>query len=191
MFQQPRQTVFLIVGVCIFYATLRYIVFGSNNWSDFALYIVNKGVALSSVMVAGLAVFSFLKRELDRSKTLLSSLLSLLMVHLLLSLLLFNPEYFPKLFEKERIGMQGGVFILFGVLSFSVLNSLVLYKKIKRFHHAMQLALVLGIVHILFLGPAKWFDPLKWPGYMPNISLLAFLAMATFVVVLSLKKNTS
>jgi hypothetical protein len=47
---------------------------------------------------------------------------------------------------------------------------------------AGQGILALSALHVLALGYPSWSDPAHWPGHLPPISMLSFLAAVGFLV---------
>ena len=109
-------------------------------------------------------------------------------IHAFMSLLLFSPQYYPKLFgHGDKLNLTGELSMVFGVialwcLSITAITSLPFmydaigadrWKRGQRMGYA-TLALVGG--HVFVMGFAGWLKPSGWHGYLPPISLVAFIA---------------
>jgi DMSO/TMAO reductase YedYZ heme-binding membrane subunit len=56
-------------------------------------------------------------------------------------------------------------------------------KRWKRAQRMGYLSLVLVAVHLVALGFKGWLKPEAWPGWLPSISLLAFVAAVIPLIV--------
>lgn len=196
---------FIIIFLIIFaYAVLRYNVFKGVGIEHIPLYILNKALALVSVVLIGL---SFAIGPLCRfwpkkfvSKLYLRKYFGLFgfgvaSIHGLISLILFNPAYYPKFFaEGGKLTFEGELSMLFGVLAIFIFAvvSVTSLPSVEREMHEKQwkfiqrigyLAYVFVLLHITFMGYKGWFNPTDWPGGMYPITLLA-LVFILFVLLI-------
>ena len=114
----------------------------------------------------------------------------LVLVHVLMSFMLFSPAVFGKFFEANgTLTGAAGISMLAGVLGFVFLWAYNLSfqtylredKAFIRFitsRRVLVWALLLGGVHMLFMGYSGWLDPAGWHGGLPPISLVAFAFFA-------------
>jgi hypothetical protein len=184
-------TLLLSIG----YAVLRYHILGPVPWKDFPFFIMNKGLCLAAFVLLTLN-FSLgpLKnlglpvpnRWLLSRKALGMSGFLLVLIHALMSFLLFRPAVYQQFFEaNDTLNLVGGLSMLAGVLAFVILwgynlgfqtflredRAFIAFITSRRF---MLFALVLGGLHLFFMGYQGWLKPASWHGGLPPISLVAF-----------------
>ena len=104
--------------------------------------------------------------------------------------MLFTPEIYAKFFTADgKPTLAAGLSMLFGVLGFAFLWVYNLsFQTFLREEHAfielltsrgiMTVALVLGGLHLFFMGYKGWLNPSGWHGGLPPISLVAFAFFA-------------
>jgi hypothetical protein len=185
--------------IAIGYAVLRYHIFGGVPWKDFPFLILNKGISLGAFI---LITFNFSLGPaksmglpvsdawLNARKTLGMSGFLFVLVHVLMSVMLFSPAMFSKLFEANgSLTGVAGISMLAGILSFVVLWGYNLsfqthMREDKAFmdfitsRKFLIWALLLGGVHLFFMGYSGWINPAGWHGGLPPISLVAFVFFA-------------
>ena len=193
----------LIGAVTVFslaYAVTRYHLAGPVPWKDFPFFILNKALALDAFLLLslnfGLGPLNNLTGRVPESwlaarKALGMTGFLLALVHVLMSFLLFKPEVYGQFFlEDGTLTLFAGISMLGGVLAFVALwaynlsfqtflredESFIRFITSRRF---LVWALLLGGVHVLFMGFEGWLRPEGWHGGMPPISLVAF---AVFVI---------
>lgn len=110
----------------------------------------------------------------------------LALVHVLMSTLLFRPEVYGQFFMDDgTLTLLAGLSMLGGVLAFVVLWAYNLsfqtfLREDKAFiglltsRRFLVWALLLGGVHVFFMGFQGWMRPAGWHGGLPPISLIAF-----------------
>jgi hypothetical protein len=187
------------VSLAIGYAVLRYHIAGDVPWKDFPFFILNKGLCLGAFV---LLTFNFAlgpaknlglpvpSSWLNARKAFGMTGFLLVLVHVLMSFMLFSPAVFGKLFEANgTLTGVAGISMLAGVLGFVFLWAYNLsfqtyLREDKAFirlitsRGVLIWALLLGGVHMLFMGYSGWLDPAAWPGGLPPISLVAFAFFA-------------
>jgi len=179
----------------IAYAILRYHIVGPVLWKDFPFFILNKGICLAAFILLtlnfGLGPLKNLGVTvpgpwLDARKALGMSGFLLVLIHALMSFMLFKPSVYGKFFEEDgTLTLLAGVSMLGGVLAFVVLwgynlsfqtflredKAFIQFITSRRF---LLLAILLGAIHLFFMGYASWLSPSSWHGGLPPISLVAF-----------------
>ncbi|MBW2241119.1 MAG: hypothetical protein JRH01_03970 [Deltaproteobacteria bacterium] len=184
------------MSLAIGYAVLRYHIAGGVPWKDLPLFIINKGLGLGALVLIGLNFGIGPARNLglpvsqawlDARKALGMSGFLFVLVHALISFLLFSPAVFAKFFDPNgMLTGAAGISMLAGVLGFVVLwgynlsfqthlredKAFIGFITSRRF---FIWALLLGGVHLLFMGYSGWLDPSGWHGGLPPISLVAFV----------------
>ena len=184
------------MSVAIGYAILRYHVLGDVPWKDLPFFILNKGLSFGAIMLValnfalgpaknlGLPVSS---AWLNARKALGMSGFLFILMHVLISFMLFSPAIFGKFFEPDgSLTGVAGISMLAGVMGFVVLWGYNLsfqtyLREDKAFigfitsRKFLIWALLLGGIHLIFMGYSGWSEPAGWSGGLPPISLLAFL----------------
>ena len=190
----------LTMSLAIGYAILRYHLLGGIPWKDFPFLILNKGLCFGAFL---LLTFNFALGPaknlglpvspawLNARKALGMSGFLFILVHVLISLMLFSPAIFGKFFEDDgTLTGVAGISMLAGILAFVVLwgynlsfqtflredKAFIGFITSRRF---LIWALLLGGLHLLFMGYSGWLNQAAWNGGLPPISLVAF---AFFVV---------
>ena len=125
----------------------------------------------------------------------LAVMLALAAIHATMALLLFSPDYYQKFFDGAgRMNLTGELSMAFGVLSLwclaiTAITSLpFMYEAIgadrwQRGQRMGYFSLLLAAGHILVMGLSGWLQPAGWPGSLPPISLVAFIAAVIPVLV--------
>ena len=192
--------ILLSVLFSIGYAILRYHIAGSVPWKDFPFFILNKGISLGAFI---LLTFNFSLGPLNNMgvkvpegwlnarKALGMSGFLLVLIHALMSFMLFSSSVYGKFFEENgTLTLLAGLSMLGGVLAFVVLwgynlsfqthlredKSFIQFITSRKF---LLAAMVLGVVHLFFMGFKGWLNPSGWHGGLPPISLVSF---AFFVI---------
>jgi len=182
--------------IAIGYAVIRYHILGSVPWKDFPLFILNKGISLGAFILIMLNFSLGPARSiglpisdagLNARKTLGKSGFLFVLVHALMSLMLISPASFGKLYEQNgTLTGVAGISMLAGILSFVVLwgYNLSFQTHIREDKAFMEFitsrkfllwAMLLGGVHLFFMGYSGWIKPADWHGGLPPISLVAFV----------------
>lgn len=194
--RNPSWTIiFWTFVISMSYAILRYHIFGPVPWKDLSFFVLNKGNALSALIIL---VFNFALRPLKNlglpiPKSLLRSrrILGIIgflqvFVHVIMSLLLFKPEVYIKFFELDGtltlftgLNLIGGItaFIFLWIYNVSFNLEFRKDKDLIEFitsRKVLLFAMFMAGVHLFFMGFEGWMDPAGWHGGLPPISLVAF-----------------
>ena len=188
------------------YAILRYHIVGTVAWKDFPFFILNKGVSLSAFV---LLTFNFgfgplrnlgvkvPEGWLNARKALGMTGFLLVLIHALMSFMLFNSSVYGKFFEEDgTLTLLAGLSMLGGILAFVVLwgynlsfqthlredKAFIQFITSRKF---LLLAMLLGAVHLVFMGYKSWFNPSGWSknGGLPPISLVAITFFLTGYII--------
>lgn len=112
----------------------------------------------------------------------------MLSLHFLMDLILLSPANYAKFFDPSgTLNWTGELTFLFGVLAygcllFPAITTLpYMYDAlgVERWLRSQRLgyvALSLGCAHSFTMGYKSWFDFSTWPGWLPPMTLLGFLA---------------
>jgi len=176
------------------YAVLRYHVVGPVPWKDFPFFILNKGISLAAFILLtcnfGFGPLNNLGVNvpagwLNARKAIGMTGFLLVLIHVLMSFMLFNPSVYAKFFEANgTLTLLAGLSMLGGVLAFVVLwaYNLSFQTHLREDKAFIQFitsrtfllwALLLGGVHLVFMGYQGWLNPSGWHGGIPPVSLVA------------------
>ncbi len=194
----------VLLAVAFAYAIVRYNIIKGVPWQELPLLISNKAIALAAVVFIALSYdFGPLARFWPRAFVPLLwerkyfGLLGfgLAAVHSLISLLLFSQPYYPKFFtEAGKLNLTGELSMLFGVLAFSIfamiaVTSIPAVEKsidARRWQALQRLgyfAFFLVLLHVLVMGIEGWLKPAGWPGGLLPISMVAFIVIASTLLI--------
>ena len=183
-------------GACLAYAVVRYNVFQGVEWIHLPLYVVNKSAAFAGVVFLALSYLvgkyfgGAVGSEPVRAKAKFLGLtgFSMITVHMLMSMVLLSPANYAKFFEVSgKLNLTGEMTFLFGVLAYgcllfpaiTTLPYMCAALGMERWLQAQHLGyatLALACGHTFAMGSKGWIDVSTWPGSMPPITLLGFLA---------------
>ncbi len=176
------------------YAILRYHVVGPVPWKDFPFFILNKGISLAAFILLtcnfGFGPLNNLGVRipagwLNARKAIGMTGFLLVLIHVLMSFMLFSPSVYAKFFEANgTLTLLAGLSMLGGVLAFVVLwaYNLSFQTHLREDKAFIQFitsrtfllwALLLGGVHLIFMGYQGWLNPSGWHGGIPPVSLVA------------------
>lgn len=181
--------------LAIGYAVLRYHIAGPVPWKDFPMFILNKGLCLAGFILLTLNFTLGPLHNLgvpvsggwlNARKALGMTGFLLVLIHALMSFMLFNPAVYAQFFvEDGTLTLLGGLAMLSGVLGFvflwgynlsfqTFLREDAAFIQFITSRKVLLFALVLGGLHLLFMGYEGWLEPAGWHGGLPPISLVAF-----------------
>ena len=181
--RRPSAAIWGITGASIAYATLRYNVLKGVAWSDWPVFVLNKAIALSSLLLLVVWVLRARRGARAPQEALLAAAARMMLAHVGLSLVLLTPVYFPAFFAEGRLTWQAGAALLLGVAAAMGLS---VASRSGSGHGASRRAL--GIVafaagsHAALFGYASWLTPATWPAYLLPITLLSFAAGVVGIV---------
>jgi DMSO/TMAO reductase YedYZ heme-binding membrane subunit len=187
----------IITTVILFsigYAIVRYHLAGNVPWKDLPFFILNKGISLAAFILVT-CNFSFGPLNnlgfkipagwLEARKALGMTGFLLALIHALMSFMLFSPAVYAQFFESDgTLTLLGGISMLAGIAAFVALwaynmsfqTQLREDKTFIRFITSRKFliwAMLLGGVHLVFMGYQGWMEPAKWHGGIPPVSLVA------------------
>ena len=175
-----------ITSASLAYATLRYNVFKGVAWSDWPVFALNKALALSSLLLLVAWVLRGRRGASGSQSALLAAASRTLLAHIVLSLVLLTPVYFPASFAGGRLTWQAGTAVLLGVAAAVGLSAAGRPADGPRTRRRALGAVAWAAgCHAAMFGYSSWFTPSAWPGYLPPITLVAFVAgLAGFAAAL-------
>ena len=184
------------VLLSVAYAVVRYHIAGDVPWSEFSLFILNKGLCLAAFI---LLAFNFALGPaknmglpvpdtwMNARKAFGMTGFLLILIHALISFMLFSSPYYGKFFAPDGTltgvaslsmlaGVLGFVFLWAYNLSFQTkLSEDTAFIEFITSRRVLIWALTLGGLHLAFMGYAGWLKPQEWHGGLPPISLVAFV----------------
>lgn len=183
---------FLIIAI---YTLVRYLVFGSVTINNIPAYLLNKSIALSAVCCLLFAILNSCKplkqtKQTKQIKIWAMAALHFTYIHVVISTVIFNREYFPKLFDNSQMNLAGELTVLFGILAsyifwqesshrLSPIKNKIIKPKALR---CIALILILG--HLLAMGLNGWLNFSLWNDGLPPISLLSFIIVMISLLLL-------
>jgi hypothetical protein len=201
MSRKAQQIILIVFLLSLAYSVLRYHVVGTVGSKDFALYVINKCMALSGFILLTLNFTMGPAKGLgaDVPDTWLAArkeigifAFMLILAHMLSAMLLFGAEgYYGKFFVPgEGLSAVGSWSMLFGVLAFVWLwlynisfkgrqEGDEAFLRLVTSRGSILTAAALAAGHVGVMGFRAWFQPDTWPGGMPPITMVA---MAVFVI---------
>jgi len=189
----------IVLIFSISYAIVRYHLVGPVPWKDFPFFILNKGISLAAFILLtcnfGFGPLNNLGVKvpagwLNARKALGMTGFLLVLIHALMSFMLFSPTVYAKFFETDgTLTLLAGLSMLGGVLAFVVLwaynlsfqthlredKSFIEFITSRTF---LLWAMLLGGVHLVFMGYQGWINPSGWHGGIPPVSLVAITIFA-------------
>lgn len=175
---------FLIAFIPSFiYAVLRYNIFKEVPWEHLPLWITNKAFAMTATILVG---YSFCADKSKPRKEIGILGFYIAIIHAIISFIILKPSYFSKFFSPDgKLNFIGEVSMLAGVICLCLLL-VATYKSyptvieeskvdLKLIHQLVLWAIVLNIIHLLFMGFSGWLKVNEWPGMLPPVSLVSLL----------------
>ncbi len=189
---RPALACLLLVLSSLFYSLLRYCVFGNVEWHQ-QLYLLNKALAMVAAFSLLFSAWYGWRKLRQASRFWGQVVLHCASLHIVLSLTLLPQGYYPRLLIDEGFSFIGGLSLLFGMSCGYICGLLVILssrpsqvktpneqrKFTHKFNYTFLLLILLSstlVLHLMTLGFNGWLTPKQWPGYLPPISLLCFIA---------------
>lgn len=168
----------VLFAAALGYATLRYNVFKGVPWADWPAYTVNKALAVASLLMIAATVIR-LRRPGKPTSVLMATAGALALAHSLLSFALLNPLYYARLFDAGKLTLAAGLSLTLGAAVMAVME--LGARRSHRWslptqHAALALVACAAGVHAALPAIATWFDPATWPGGLPPLTLISFVA---------------
>ncbi len=189
MIELQNKIMFKILLLSLLYSVFRYNIFNNVSWQDLPLYVFNKAIALSIIL---LLFYNQISDQREKHVVDTGIGITLLVIaHITMSIILQSPEYYIKFYIGQKLNLTGSLSLLFGILAFLLFCFTILVSFIKSNDTFTQnrgniekikiSTLFLIGFHLFVMGINGWLEPSTWPGYMPPISLVSFIFIfATF-----------
>ena len=117
----------MIFGFSVFYTVLRYIVFGGVTADQWPLYLANKAISLTGLILLALSYMIgkiSILTDTDRGRQLVLIKFcglfgfSLIAVHAFASLAILTPEHYAKFYDSDsKMKLVGQLSMLTGILA--------------------------------------------------------------------------
>lgn len=167
-----------LLGLALGYATLRYNVLKGVPWPDWPAYTANKALGVGALLSMTAAIFRL--RQPARGGTpflIWAGVLAL--THSLLSFALLDPVYYPRLFQGKKLTEIAGISLTLGALLMAGLE--LGARRAGVWSHSLRLRTLALIafgtgLHAALPALSTWFEPASWPGGLPPLTLISFLA---------------
>ncbi len=199
-----RNVILISTLLSIVYAIIRYNIFGTVPWRDLPLFVLNKGISLSGLI---LLTINFSLGPLKNMKVKISeSFLSLrrpvgiagflfTFLHIFMSVTLLNPKYYKVFFiETGSLSIEGSLSLLGGILSFvflwvyntrfsSIFNEdekIIAFITSRKF---LIYSMFFTGIHLFFMGYHGWGNVAGWQAGLPPISLISFVIFSIGFVI--------
>lgn len=169
-----RNTVFLFI-LCLLYAVLRYIILGPYHWTDLPVYVANKAVAFTLMIVILKGSVSLLKHRQELFKLYMQMVSLLAIIHILMSISLLSLDYYPKLSSNSGLNIKGSLTLLTGILTAAYM-----FNKLVRVRNAIIALMIMA--HLFVTGYSGWIKPDLWHGFMPPFTLICFVVLIFIII---------
>ncbi|MCB0283570.1 MAG: hypothetical protein KDF60_13380 [Calditrichaeota bacterium] len=174
-----------VISLTTLYSIIRYLINGPVSINNLPVFILNKSVAMASVLFLTFSIFNYLKND-DRKKQFWGTVMfHSVCIHILLSSLILSKAYYPKFFGPEKMNLTGELVLLFGVLAayfFTIAkqkqSQLVTKRRLQIF------ALLFLSAHLVSMDISGWIHVSKWNGGFPPISLISFIFSLSSIFLL-------
>lgn len=188
----------IIFFICLAYAIVRYCVLGNVPITDIPLFITNKALAMTGLLLFGFAGLTSDKND-RRTKGILAT--AIVFIHVLATLVLYSHDYFEKFgysvqtddLSKQHMYWYAQVSMLASIIA-SLCLVMLLRASDRQSHSQTEKSLVPGLgrivlfcilLHLAFMGWKGWLDVSSWPGSLPPITLLGAIACIIFLLISS------
>jgi len=181
-----RTTALLIILflAALLYATLRYIIFGPYKFNAFPIFIMNKALALSFMMYLYILSSPYFKR-VKRSLIGMSAY-GMGIMHAMFSVILLPTSYLKKYYTTDgEMAVGFSAMIFFGIVALILM--IIISKGFRYqsrynkywatfgFEKLFLMFLIVTGLHIFVFCINDWIRISRWYGYMPPVSLIAFI----------------
>lgn len=182
-------TFFIVTG----YATIRYNLLRGIAWSDWPVYTLNKIFGVTSLLLLVIAVARYRAGTTYPNGKIMYAAGLFGGIHILLSCFLLNPAYYEKFFHENKLTFTAGLSMLLATIAAVLFFNGAISRGERKVKDKMIGLVVIGLLtafHTFFQGFNTWFEASAWPGFLPPITLLAFLAGFIALVIFLIPKRT-
>lgn len=173
------------------YSLLRYVVFQGVSVEQIPVYVTNKAVSWTGLILLGLA--PLLRSE--RRRPIGQAGLLFVLLHLVLSLTMLNPVYFGKFYQQDgHLTWQAEASMLTGAVAAVLMLKLFIHPGENSNSQGSLIPglgrtiLIFSGFHVLLMGYEGWAVVTDWPAGLPPITLLSFICVLVFLVLRQRKR---
>lgn len=193
------KNVIFVFFISLVYSVLRYNIIKGIEWIHLPLYVSNKAISLSAVILMALSVIAGRKAANSEEHKILAMRygwigFQFIVVHVFISFTLLSEVYFGKFYQAGSLNLTGELSLLFGILAFILLliysiNAALQRWGVEPFHPGISnsllrsTAIILIAGHLLVMGFKGWLNVPGWPGNMFPISLIAFIIVLIIILI--------
>jgi hypothetical protein len=163
-----------ILGNTIFYtlsyAFVRYFLLGDVDVKHWSLFLVNNIIGLLIVFLTPYTIFKL-------NRIILKYIKVIIPLHIILSTITYSILYLNTYYSINvafGIPFVLGIILISTSLSFVFMHTINLKIKISK-EQSLWLIISFMALHNLFIGIQEWIKPWSWNGFLPPISLIAFI----------------
>jgi len=194
-----RSWIVVVMLVSVAYATLRYNICKGVPWADWPTWTLNKAFAVASLTLLLVAVIRRKSASDAPCAKIFSVAVGFAAVHVVLSLMLMSPAYYPKFFLDGKLTLAAGGSMLLGSIAAVIMARRGrggVLKSMQETKHGVWMVVLVAMLtafHAMLQGFTGWFDPQKWAGGLPPITLISFVlgVSALLVVVLGGRSHST
>lgn len=183
--------IILTISLTLAYAVLRYHIFKGVEWDHFPLYISNKAIAWTALILLGVSLT--LRGRTSLAVRRICGLYGFYLgtLHALISFIVLRPNYFPKLFNEGQLTLLAESSMLAGIIGFTFMMR---YQFMRLEPSAKNIPanakrnigvalIAFTFLHTTLLGWKGWWDVSAWPGYLPPITILSSITALVFLFI--------
>jgi len=173
------------------YSVTRYHLFKGVSWDHLPLYVANKALSLSGLLLLGVS-----RIQVDKQSRKHLGVAGAVMIglHVLISFQILNRAYFPKAYlANGKMTLAGEASMLAGTVALLLTYCLCTASSRKKLSEQQdatslipglgRMVLLLTALHVGFWGYSGWWDVYAWPGQLPPITLISGLAACLFLIL--------
>ena len=186
---RSQKTTCMTLLVSLAYAIIRYCGFGDVSAHDIPLFVTNKAIAITGLLLFGFAGLTQSKQD-RRELGLLSA--GFIFIHIIATLILYSQNYFEKLSDSatNRLHWYTQISMLAGIVA-SLCLLILLRTSDRRQGEQVSTSLIPGLgttvllltlLHLVFMGWQGWLDIASWHGSLPPLTLIGAMACIGFLL---------
>lgn len=199
-----QKVILIATLLSIFYAIIRYNIFGTVPWRDLPLYVLNKGISLASLILLTINFslgplkninVKISENFLNARKPIGIAGFLFAFLHVFMSVIILNPKYYKVFFmETGFLAIEGSLSLLGGIISFGLLwvyntrfsSNFTKNEKIIAFISSRKFliySMFFTGIHLFFMGYKGWGNIPSWQAGLPPISLISFVVFSIGFVI--------
>ena len=193
---RSQKTTCMTFLVSLAYAIIRYCYCGDVSVHDIPLFITNKAIAVTGLVLFGIAGLIRSKQD-RRDLGLLAA--GCIFLHIIATLILFSQNYFEKLSDSitHRLHWYAQVSMLASIMASLCLLILMRTSDSRKGAQISKslipglgtLVLILTLLHLTFMGWQGWLNVTSWHGSLPPLTLLGAITCVGFLLKRTLAKQ--